>query len=186
VHLDIFEIIFPMFEFELKGDMDELLKMERELVIYLGFTEDRMKEVDYRECADKYGVEELENEHEEKLCEEHGEVVFLKNFPLHTSPFWNMKLYDNDKTTSKKIDVLMCGMETIGSAQRSTSKEDMKDQFYNISEKKYSEKLFNLFSQERVEKELNEFLDFDFFDRAGGGIGLTRLIRAMKICDLMK
>lgn len=179
------EIIFPMFEFEIKGDMDALLKMEKELVTYLGFTENQMKEVDYRECAKKYGVEELENQHEEQLCKEHGEVVFLENFPLHTSPFWNMKLYDDDNTTSKKIDVLMCGMETIGSAQRSSNKDEMREQFYNISDKKYSQKLFDLFTKERVEKELNEFLEFDFFERSGGGIGMTRLIRAMKLCKLI-
>ena len=35
------------------------------------------------------------------------------------------------------------------------------------------------------EKELNEFLSFDFFQRCGGGIGLTRLIRAMKLSNLL-
>ena len=126
-----------------------------------------------------------QNEHEEKLCEEHGPAVFLKNFPLETSPFWNMKLYDEDKTTSKKVDVLLWGMETIGSAQRSTNKEEMRKQFYTISEGGYSGKLFDLFTQERVEKELDAFLDFDFFERSGGGIGMTRLIRAMKLSKLI-
>ena len=64
-------------------------------------------------------------------------------------------------------------------------KDEMRRQFYNISDKKYSEKLFSLFTQQRVEKELEEFLEFDFFDRSGGGIGITRLIRAMKLSKLM-
>jgi hypothetical protein len=38
--------------------------------------------------------------------------------------------------------------------------------------------LFELFGKERVEKELEEFLSFDFFPRFGGGIGMTRLARA--------
>lgn len=179
------EIIFPMFEFEIKGGIEELLKMEKELLVHLGFSDENMKEVDYRETADKYGVCELENLHEEKLCEEYGPTVFLKNFPVETSPFWNMKLYDDDKTTSKKVDVLLWGMETIGSAQRSTSKEEMRKQFYNISNGDYSGKLFDLFTTERVEKELDEFLNFDFFERSGGGIGMTRLIRAMKLSKLI-
>lgn len=180
------EIIFPMFEFEIKGGMDELIKMEKELLVYLGFgKEESMKEVDYRETAKKYQVPILENEHEGKLCEEHGPVVFLENFPIETSPFWNMKMYENDKTTSKKVDVLLWGMETIGSAQRSTDKTVMRDMFHNISEKQYSEKLFGLFTQPRVEKELEEFLEFDFFERSGGGIGMTRLIRAMKLSKLI-
>lgn len=179
------EIIFPMFEFEIKGGMEELLKMERELLLHLGFDGEKMKEVDYRETAEKYGVSELENDHEEQLCTEHGPVVFLKNFPLETSPFWNMKLYEEDNTTSKKVDVLLWGMETIGSAQRSTDKDEMRKQFYTISDAGYSGKLFDLFTQERVEKELDEFLNFDFFDRSGGGIGMTRLIRAMKLSNLI-
>ena len=35
--------IFPMFEFELKGGMDELRKMEGELLDYLGFRERKME-----------------------------------------------------------------------------------------------------------------------------------------------
>ena len=180
------EIIFPMFEFEIKGGMEDMLKIEKELLVHLGFDENTMKEVQYRETAEKYGVKELEHEHEEKLCEEFGPVVFLENFPLETSPFWNMKLlHDGDKTTAKKVDVLMWGMETIGSAQRSSNKDEMREQFYTISEGGYSGKLFDLFTKERVEKELNEFLDFDFFERSGGGIGMTRLIRAMKLSKLI-
>ena len=39
--------------------------------------------------------------------------------------------------------------------------------------------LHNKFGRERVEKELDEFLEFDFFPRSGGGIGVQRLMRAM-------
>ena len=179
------EIIFPMFEFEIKGNMDDMLKMERELLTHLGFDEKTMKEVDYRRTAEEYKVKELENYHEDKLCKENGPVVFLKDFPLETSPFWNMRLHDDDKTTAKKVDVLLWGMETIGSAQRSTDKLEMREQFHTISKGGYSGKLFELFTKERVEKELDEFLDFDFFERSGGGIGLTRLIRAMKLSNLI-
>jgi len=50
---------------------------------------------------------------------------------------------------------------------------------------KYAGKLFELFSRERVEKELNEFLVLDHFPRFGGGIGLTRFIRGMKASGLL-
>ena len=39
--------------------------------------------------------------------------------------------------------------------------------------------LFDLFGQKRVERELEEFLQFDFFPRVGGGIGMTRMISAL-------
>jgi len=57
----------------------------------------------------------------------------------------------------------------------------MRELFYTISEGGYSAKLFELFGKERVEKELDEFLSFDFFQRFGGGIGLTRLARAYQL-----
>ena len=53
-----------------------------------------------------------------------GPVFILKNFPEYTSPFWNMRRND-DKTTANKIDVILSGMETIGSAERSIDIHDM-------------------------------------------------------------
>ena len=41
------------------------------------------------------------------------------------------------------------------------------------------------FGKERVEKELEEFLNYNFFQRSGGGIGVTRMIRAMKLSNLV-
>jgi len=43
----------------------------------------------------------------------------------------------------------------------------------------YANLLFKLFGKERVEKELDEFLSYDFFPRFGGGIGITRMISAL-------
>ena len=70
-------------------------------------------------------------------------------------------------------------METIGSAERSTDVEQMRDTFHTITNGEYSELLFKLFGKERVEAELEKFLEFDFFPRTGGGIGMTRMIAAL-------
>ena len=178
--------IFPMFEFEIKGGFEEMIALEKELIVHLGFcTEDKCVEVDYRETATEYGVEELEHEHEERLCKEKGPVVFLKDFPDTTSPFWNMKLDDEDKTRSKKTDVILWGVETIGSAQRSQNPIEMRNQFYSISDGNYANILFANFTKDRVQKELEDFLSFNFFERSGGGIGLTRMISAMKKSNLI-
>lgn len=80
-----------------------------------------------------------------------------------------------------KIDVILYGQETIGSAERSTDIEEMRYNFYNIENGGYAKKLFELFGKERVESELEEFLSFDFFPRFGGGIGMTRLARAYQL-----
>ena len=177
--------IFPMFEFELKGGMDDLLILEKELLEFLGFGEkEKFPEGDYSEISEKYNTKELEHKHEEQLRKDYGPVYFLKNFPNYTSPFWNMK-QNEDKTQANKIDVILHGMETIGSADRSNDVNDMRNLFYSISDGNYSNILFSNFTKERVEKELDEFLNFKFIDRSGGGIGLTRLIRAMKLSGLL-
>ena len=172
------EMIFPMFEFESKGGMKELLKLESELLEYLGF--DSLVEVNYEDVCEEYGgVPILENEHEQRMWEEKGSVISLQNFPKRTNPFWNMK--HNNGEIFNKVDVILYGQETIGSAERSSDIEKMKDMFYTIENGGYSAKLFELFGKERVEKELEEFLSLNFFERFGGGIGLTRLARAYEL-----
>ena len=104
----------------------------------------------------------------------------ITNFPEFTSPFWNMsRNEDLNGVTSKKIDVILNGMETIGSAERSTDKDQMRSTFETISNGEYAELLYKLFGKVRVQKELDEFLKYDFIPRVGGGIGMTRMISAL-------
>ena len=181
--------IFPMFEFETRGGMDDLVALEKELLEYLGFKKEmypdnEYPEGDYDDVAKKYEVELLEHEHEDQLEKDNGPVYFLKNFPMRTSPFWNMALHDS-KEHAKKVDVIIHGIETIGSAERSCDKAAMRKMFNEISNGEYSNMLFAHFSKERVQSEMNNFLSKEFFPRFGGGIGMTRLIRAMKLSNLI-
>ena len=172
------ELIFPMFEFESKGGMNELKKIESELLEFLGF--DSPIERNYEDLCKEYGgVQILEDEHESRMWKELGHCISLQNFPIRTSPFYNMRR--SDKGTFNKIDVILFGQETIGSAERSSDVKTMRELFYTISDGGYAGKLFELFGKERVEKELDEFLSLDFFPRFGGGIGLTRMARAMEL-----
>ncbi len=173
------DLIFPMAEFELPGNLGVLEQFERELMEYLGFgPADSFPGGDYKNVADMYNVTELEGEHEALIQEQYGDVFFLRHFPQYTSPFWNMK---KSGDVAEKIDVIIHGIETIGSAERSTDPEEMNDLFHSISDGMYADILYAQFTKERVEKELNEFLSFDFFPRCGGGIGVTRMIRALRL-----
>lgn len=173
-------IVFPMFEFESRGDMEDLRGLETQLLEKLGYgAADSFQHVRYENAMERYGVSELGHEHEAALCDEFGRAVFLESFPEQTSPFWNMKRSHDG--TANKIDVLMDGMETIGSAERSSNSNEMREAFHTISKGRYAKKLFELFGRERVEEELEDFLSLDFFPRFGGGIGMTRLIRSMDL-----
>ena len=172
------ETIFPMFEFESKGGIEELKKLEEELLVYLGFG--KPVEKNYEDLCEEYGgVKILENEHEAKMWRELGHCVSLQNFPIRTNPFWNMR--HNQNNIFNKIDVILYGQETIGSAERSCDVEKMREMFYTIENGGYAAKLFELFGKERVEAELEDFLSLEFFPRFGAGIGLTRLARAMEL-----
>ncbi len=171
------KFIFPMFEFESKGNISDLIKLERDLLEHLGFAKDKFIEKDYDELAKYYKVDDLSWKEEGKMYEEFTPTLFLKSFPERTSPFWNMK---KKGEYAEKIDCIIAGHETIGSAERSTDVAEMRKQFHTISEGGYADKLYELFGESRVEKELEEFLSFEFFPRFGGGIGIGRLIDGMK------
>ena len=173
------DIIFPMFEFEFKGDMSELIDLQKELLTYLGYDSNDFYENDYKNIAEEFGTIELEHEHEEKLYKDKSSVAFIKNFPEFTSPFWNMKR-NSENDTSYKVDVILSGMETFGSAEREVNVDVMKAKFNNIMEGKYKDKLYQLFTEDRTNKELDEYLNLNFIKRSGCGIGVTRLIKSME------
>ena len=193
------ELIFPMFEFEAPGDFKDLLKMEDELLTHLGFKCDHGRAPytdsfpggNYLSLCGKYTAEnnELTAKHEMDMYDEFGDVFFLTHFPYTTSPFWNMKRDSVPLSTggqaALKCDVIVGGMETIGSAERASDIDEMREQFHTISDGEYAKLLYNLFGQERVLAELDEFLKHDFKPRYGGGIGITRLISGMQKAGLM-
>ncbi len=190
------DLIFPMFEFESKGNMDDMIELECELLDHLGFEKSEIVDAasgekttgypsgDYEKVAFDYDTTEIEHEHEQRLLKEHGSVFLLKNFPFYSNPFWNMKANEKSGIASK-VDVILEGVETIGSAERSTDPEEMRYYFNNISDGQYKNILYTNFSKDRVDKELDHFLNHNFFERFGGGIGVTRMIKAMEANNLL-
>ena len=169
------DLIFPMFEFEFPGILNDLKALETELIEWLGYY-GSFPIKDYTSWCKFFDTSELTHQHEISMS-----TAMITNFPNNTSPFWNMK--QNGDGTAAKIDVILAGMETIGSAERSCNPEEMRDQFYTISDGMYANLLFGHFGKERVQKELEDFLSLDFIPRVGGGIGITRLIRALDIYE---
>jgi len=178
------DLSFPMFEFEFPKTITGLVETEMALLEYLGFgNRSTYHIISYAEAASRYGVTTLKSEHEAMLWQDFGPVVFLVNFPEHTSPFFNMK---RDGDTANKVDVILYGIETIGSAERSIDPEDMRGRFHAISDGNYAKRLFGSFGKNRVTGELNDFLSLPFFPRCGGGIGITRMIRALKLAGQLE
>ena len=176
------DLIFPMFEFEALGDVEDLKKLEKELLEFLGFP--KPVSVDYEEMCKKYNVKEIDDVHEGKLGKDYGVSVSLEKFPQRTHPFWNMKHLN--KGIFNKVDVLLQGVETIGSAERSTNVDEMYNNFMTISNGEYSNLLFHLFTKDRVMKELEEYLSLPMIPRFGAGMGMTRMAKAMGLSGLLE
>lgn len=183
--------VFPMFEFEKPGNMEDLRVFETELLDALGFDNLPYHKADYmdvlgilnryetlkQEFNNSNNFKEITHREEDLISEFFGwKILFLENFPNYTSPFWNMKKMGN---YANKIDVIINGHETIGSAERSCNVDEMRNEFKTISDGLYANTLYNEFTKERVDEELEEFLQYDFFPRFGGGIGMNRLCSAM-------
>ena len=187
--------IFPMFEFESKGNVNDMIQLELELLDFMGFDTKPNRHFNinqrahqgpffttYEEVCTTLETEFLEAEHELLMQEQLSDIVFLTDFPLRSDPFWNMK---QSGTHFNKVDVILFGMETIGSAERSTNVEEMRENFYTISDGEYSSLLFNHFGRKRVEDELEEYFSLNMFPRFGGGIGLTRMTRALRLNSMI-
>src|SRR6185369_9128768 len=161
------------------GTIKDLEKFETELLEHLGFGKEKdFHYKTYDQLKKHYRTAELTHQHEAKMAKDFGPIVLCEEFPVSTSPFWNMKRKGTDY--AHKIDVIMHGHETIGSAERSTDVNEMRQEFHTISDGEYAKKLFNLFGNKRVINELENFLSMNFCPRTGGGIGVTRMINAMK------
>lgn len=174
--------IFPMFEFEAKGGMEVLKEIEAELLEYLGFSNPVSHT--YEALCKQYDVQTLAAEQEMMMQRDYGNVISLEYFPQRTHPFWNMR---HDKNgIYNKVDVILYGIETIGSAERSTDVPQMREDFFTISDGQYAKLLFSAFGKERVLKELDEYFSHSMFERFGGGIGVTRLARAMRLANLLE
>jgi aspartyl/asparaginyl-tRNA synthetase len=173
------DLAFPLIEWEEGGGIEKLIQTEKELLAYLGYDPSKFLVIDYGVACQRFGVTELENKHEEQLCKDFNTpTVFITNFPESTSPFFNMAM--NPNGTARKIDVILDGIETFGSAERSCDVPMMKHLFATISEGDYRRRLYQLFGQERVDQELEQYFEHPMVPRCGGGIGLTRLIRSMQ------
>ncbi len=171
--------IFPMFEFESHGSMEDMKKLEEELLLHLGFGSPTR--ILYDDACKKYGADILESNHEEKMQEDLGIAVSLEKFPRRTDPFWNMKRDERENGLYNKVDIILYGMETIGSAERSTNIDEMRNDFLTISNGDYAKLLYNQFGEHRVRTELDKFLSYAMIPRFGGGIGMTRLARAYRM-----
>ncbi len=96
------ERIFPLFEFEMQGDINALVKMEKDLLMHMGFGQfygnkaENIPEGTHQEICDKYKCKEINAVEELRIEEDFGPAYLLKEFPLYTSPFWNMKMKNSE------------------------------------------------------------------------------------------
>jgi aspartyl/asparaginyl-tRNA synthetase len=179
-------LICPIFDFVMRGDMDALEELETDLLNYLGYnTCCVFAKENYIDLSNKYDTEYISHDEERKIYNDHGPVLFLKNFPEHTNPFWNICRNYNTKTVNK-IEVILSGINTICSSEKSCNPNDMLKRFNTLSNGQYAQILYDKFGKARVDDEFNAFVKHRFIVRSGGGIDITRLIRSMIMEGLLE
>jgi len=172
------EGIFPLYEFEALGGYGELLALLEEFVQYLGF--DAPVFHYYDDVCDSEG--EVGWEQEKLLNPTPKSSAIITHFPVKHS-FWNMRRTPDGKY-AYKADVILGGMETIGSGDREDDLEVMRTAFETLMDGEYASTLRELFGA-RIDREITAFLSHQFVKRYGGGIGLNRLVRAMRGAGLL-
>jgi aspartyl/asparaginyl-tRNA synthetase len=173
------DLAFPMFEFEFRGNMIDLLHLLQRLITFLGFKPLNNYVFDYNQLCTLFNTDTLTNGHESMLEISYGPVAFIQHFPSRTSPFFNMKQSTSNPDLYHKIDVIIGGIETIGSAERESNVDIMRHNFETISNGEYAKSLYSHLGKDRVLRELDEYFSLPMCTRSGGGIGVTRLIKAM-------
>jgi len=173
-------LVFPLFEMEARGDISHMIETWTGFLHHFGYGNGNkpFPIVDYQSICDKYGVSEIGAKEEMMLYKDYGPVVFLAYFPESTNPFWNMRRLSNGDYA--KIDVILSGQETLGSAERSQNVVEMRKMLDNLESGEYKQLLYRQFGQERVDAEVETFLSLNMSARFGGGLGLTRLLHSLK------
>ena len=172
------EGVFPIFDFEMPGTIDDAAKLQKELLEYLGFAEGDVPEFLYDDVTSEFGVRRIDSSVESRLYKDHGSVVIVKNRPESVQPSWVVSRADD---VAIMLNTVLYGVETVSIAQRATNTDNMRERFYAINEGQYAADLFAKFGQARVERELGEYLSHEMFPRCCGSIGLIRLIRALRM-----
>ena len=175
---------YPIFEFEMHGDLVALVALEEDLLVHLGYPREQFACGKYMDMVTKYKTETLDHVHEDEIHKDFGPVFFLTEFPEYTGPHWNMKR-DPETEKTRKVNVILSGQEALFSAERETCPRIMRDRFDTLSDGEYKRKLYDLFGKDRTELEMEQYLDLDFVERSSASIGLTRLIRSMKMEGLI-
>lgn len=180
----------PILEFETNGTMSDLMNLEMDLICHLGY--DKPTKLSYEEALEivnkNQETEILDNADEQTLCREQNSVILLYNHPERTNPFWNIKR-DENTSHSCKVDVLMYGLKTIISAERSMNPKDIKHFFFTMKDGEYVKSLYNQFGIDRPIGELYQMLNYlssqtqenEPDPMCGGTIDLVPLIQSYEM-----
>lgn len=175
------ENVFPMFDFEMRGHLDDMVQLEKDLLEHFDFDPALFKSATYNDMLEKYGVHTVDPATETGIGHDISEVTFLDYKPETALPYWGVKRENSD--VARTSDVLLFGMGTIGAAERSCDKERMRSRFYEMDSGHYAQRLFDTFGQERVERELGEYLSLEMTPRCTASIGINRFVRALRLLE---
>ena len=73
------DIIFPLFEFETAGGIEELINLEKELLIDLGYDANKFLVKSYTDIAEEFNNDELDHDDETRLYKDYAPQYFIRD-----------------------------------------------------------------------------------------------------------
>lgn len=145
-----------VFDFIMNAGIQDIIALERELLEFIGFTSN-YPIIAYSDNVPYY------------------DIFFLEHFPNHMYPRWNIK--QTDEQYVEQVNLIIQGVEVISAFELSTNKCEMRNKLYE----QYVPNLNELFGEERVQRELDQFFNHEFVTRSCGTIDITKLVEYMNI-----
>ena len=179
------ERIFPTLEFSTRGTLEDLIRIYRELLAHLSFENpDQIPQHSYDVMCIKLKDKVIGPSQEARIAEIHPEYI-VTHYSEDTFPMWDI-CRDKVSSTVKNAILLLDGQKVISGAEKSCSSKDMQQAFIYHRKGKYITDLHRLYGSQRVNDELEMYLQNPFVPRISASIGISRLIRSMSFRELIK
>ena len=205
---------YMMFEFEGKGNINNLINIEKELMEYIGFEKNIIDNRNFTtNISNVYDLhtknqmlsKALTVEYKDYHNGDYNKIIKALNvknigkkeekliqkkygdiFLLKNIPRYESQFWNTnfENNIAKHVDVIVHGQKTIYSCERSCDIEQMYETFNTILNGQYADTLHNMYGDD-IENELHNYFSNIFFNRYGGNIDIIGMTRGMTISNLL-
>ena len=170
--------LYPFIEFT---SNDNIRQFYTEFFNYMGLNQS-VSENEYDDICNFYEINTLTDDIFSRINQDYGTISCIDNFPERVTSSWNIQWNDTESHYYKNM-ILINGINIMNLFEKSCNTVKMYNMFH--TDNIYLQQLYQRFGEDRVENELNEFLQKDFLPRIGGTIDITKIISIFFLFNLI-